>query len=43
MHRHDHDFQFNYVISGSITFVIEGLEGERTFHAGDTYLLPTQK
>ena len=40
MHRHDHDFQFNHVISGSITFVIDGAKGERTFHAGDTYLLP---
>ena len=26
MHRHDDDFQFNYVISGSITFVIDGVE-----------------
>ena len=42
MHRHDYDFQFNYVINGSIAFVIEGLEGERTFNAGDTYLLPSK-
>ena len=42
MHRHDHDFQFNYVISGSITFVIEGVDEERTFNAGDTYLLPSK-
>ena len=42
MHRHDYDFQFNYVISGSITFVIDGVDGERTFHAGDTYLLPSK-
>ena len=42
MHRHDHDFQFNYVISGSITFVIDGVKRERTFHAGDTYLLPSK-
>ena len=42
MHRHDYDFQFNYVISGSITFVIEGVEGDITFNAGDTYLLPSK-
>ena len=42
MHRHDHDFQFNYVISGSITFVIEGVDEELTFNAGDTYLLPSK-
>ena len=42
MHRHDYDFQFNYVISGSITFVIEGVDEELTFNAGDTYLLPSK-
>ena len=42
MHRHDYDCQFNYVISGSITFVIDGVEGERTFNAGDTCLLPSK-
>ena len=42
MRRHDYDFQLNYVISGSITFVIDRVEGERTFNAGDTYLLPSK-
>ena len=42
MHRHDYDFQFNYVINGSITFVIDGVEGDKTFHAGDTFLLPSK-
>ena len=42
MHRHEYDFQFNYVIKGSITFVIEGEEGELTFREGDTYLLPSR-
>ena len=42
MHRHEYDFQFNYVIKGSITFVIEGEEGELTFSEGDTYLLPSR-
>ena len=42
MHRHDYDLQFNYVIKGSITLVIEGLEGELTFKEGDTYLLPSR-
>ena len=32
----------NYVISGSITFVIEGMDKELTFNAGDTYLLPSK-
>ena len=34
--------QFNYVISGSITFVVEGMDEELTFNAGDTYLLPSK-
>ena len=42
MHRHDPDFQFNHVISGSITFVIEGVEVELTFNAVDPYLLPSK-
>ena len=42
MHRHEYDFQFNYVIKGSITFVIEGEDGELTFKEGDTYLLPSR-
>ena len=40
MRRHDCDFQFNDVISESITFVMEGVDEELTFNAGDTYLLP---
>ena len=39
MHRHDYDFQFNYVLSGWIDLVIEGIEGTLTFKAGDTYFL----
>ena len=34
MHRHDYDFQFNYVISGPISFVIDGVEGGRTLQRG---------
>lgn len=30
------------VISGSITFVIEGMDEKLTFNAGDTYLLPSK-
>ena len=40
MHRHDYDFQFNYVLSGEIDFVIEGIEEKCFFQAGDTYFLP---
>jgi quercetin dioxygenase-like cupin family protein len=40
MHRHDYDLQFNYMISGEIDFVIEGIDEVLTFRAGDTYLLP---
>ena len=39
MHRHDYDFQFNYVLAGEIDFVIEGIEEKLTFRAGDTYFL----
>ena len=42
MHRHDYDFQFNYMISGEIDFVIEGIDEVLTFRAGDTYFLPTK-
>ena len=35
MHRHQYDFQFNYVLAGEIDLVIEG-EEETTFRAGDT-------
>ena len=42
MHRHDYDFQFNYVISGEIDFVIEGFDETLTFRAGDTYFLPSK-
>ena len=40
MHRHDYDFQFNYVLAGEIDLVIEGIEDKLTFRAGDTYFLP---
>ena len=40
MHRHGYDFQFNYVISGEVDFVIEGFDETMTFRAGDTYFLP---
>ena len=40
MHRHDYDLQFNYMISGEIDFVIEGIDETLTFRAGDTYFLP---
>ena len=48
MHRHEYDFQFNYVLSGEIEFVIEGIndspgsEEKLIFKAGDTYFLPTK-
>ena len=35
----DYDFQFNYVLSGWIDLVIEGIEGTLTFKEGDTYFL----
>ena len=42
MHRHAYDFQFNYVISGEVDFVIEGFDETMTFRAGDTYFLPSK-
>ena len=42
MHRHEYDFQFNYVLAGEIDLVIEGIEETLTFRAGDTYLLPAR-
>ena len=39
MHRHDYDFQFNYVLKGEIDLVIEGIEGTLTFKEGDSYFL----
>ena len=42
MHRHGYDFQFNYVISGEVDFVIEGFDETMTFRAGDTYFLPSK-
>ncbi|GIT27734.1 MAG: hypothetical protein CM1200mP41_37780 [Gammaproteobacteria bacterium] len=36
MHRHQYDFQFNYVLSGEIDLVIEDKQ-ETTFRVGDTY------
>ena len=39
VHRHDVDFQFNYVLKGWIRVWIDG-EGEFTFHSGDTWLQP---
>ena len=40
MHKHHCDFQFAYCLKGSITFVVEGLEGELTFKAGDSWMQP---
>ena len=47
MHRHKYDFQFNYVLSGEIDFVIEGIndapgDEKLVFGAGDTYFLPAR-
>ena len=47
MHRHEYDFQFNYVLSGNIDFVIEGINYEPgdeklVFSAGDTYFLSSR-
>jgi quercetin dioxygenase-like cupin family protein len=47
MHRHEYDFQFNYVLSGNIDFVIEGINYEPgdeklVFRAGDTYFLSSR-
>ena len=41
MHRHQYDFQFNYVLAGEIDLVIEE-EEETTFRAGDTYFIPSR-
>ena len=40
MHRHQYDFQFNYVLAGEIDIVID-VEGEATCRAGDTYFIPS--
>ena len=47
MHRHEYDLQFNYVLSGEIDFVIEGIndapgDEKLVFGAGDTYLLSSR-
>ena len=47
MHRHEYDLQFNYLLSGEIEFVIEGINdgpGDKklVFGAGDTYFLPAR-
>ena len=47
MHRHEYDFQFNYVLAGDIDFVIEGINYEPgdeklVFRAGDTYFLSSR-
>ena len=40
MHRHDYDFQFNFVLAGEIDLVIDGIDDKITFRAGDTFFLP---
>jgi len=40
MHTHDCDFQFVYCLKGSITFVVEGVEGKLHFKAGDSWMQP---
>ena len=40
MHRHDYDLQFNYVLSGEIDLVIEGIEEKLTLPGG-RHLLST--
>lgn len=40
MHRHHCDFQFAYCLKGSITFVVEGIEEELHFKAGDSWMQP---
>ena len=42
MHRHDYDFHFNFVLKGSVSLVIDGVEGEITCRAGDSYFLPSR-
>ena len=39
LHRHLCDFQTNYLLKGSVTFMFEG-EGEFTFNAGDSWMQP---
>ena len=44
MHRHTYDFQFNYMLSGEIDFVLDGIndkpgDEKLVFSAGDTYFL----
>ena len=40
MHRHDYDFQFNFVQAGEIDLVIDGIDDKKTCRAGDTFFLP---
>ena len=47
MHRHTYDFQFNYVLSGAIDFVLDGIndkpgDEKLVFSAGDTYFLSSR-
>ena len=42
MHRHHYDFHFNYVLKGSTSFVVDGVEGVITCKAGDSYFLPSR-
>ena len=47
MHRHTYDFQFNYVLSGEIDFVLDGIndkpgDEKLVFSAGDTYFLSSR-
>ena len=47
MHRNTYDFQFNYVVSGEIDFVLDGIndkpgDEKLVFSAGDTYFLSSR-
>ena len=47
MHRHEYDLQFNYVLTGDIDFVIEGIndgpgDEKLTFRQGDFYCLSSR-
>ena len=47
MHRHEYDLQFNYLLSGEIEFVIEGIndgpgDEKLVFGAGDTWFLSSR-
>ena len=47
MHRHEYDLQFNYLLSGEIEFVIEGIndgpgDEKLTFRQGDFYCLSSR-